>query len=400
MQLQLYSSQQTHHAKIDKSYSAKAYIANPDNNPELRKLTFEEASVHNIKILLIVTPFFVVLLPIAIIVKAICLCAKSEQHHWAKKMEAKKPLVLSVTVVSVSVTVYNSILSCCSVMYWTKYMNDPLYKYDRARNTAPVSVLFLSDLFSLVIFCLVIFKIACKKTAKTGKHKKLEEDFKKSTHEARRWYMILPFTILAPIVSYIAHSPYIVIAYLNDGHHAGSIFIYYTVVICIEYALGWIMFHSFLHSESAKSNSDECKCSCLRSCCTTCCLGFWSLAAFVFLTVITTVYFVIIPINKSISDAPDQLAGIYKSGGFLIASFIIYKIMSFFYYKSKLSSLEKAVLKRREPLKHSDENWNHKSDDEKLEEFYEVVVSIIPQINPENEYTSSSSQKTQTTTEF
>lgn len=59
-------------------------------------------------------------------------------------------------------------------------------------------------------------------------------------------------------------------------------------------------------------------------------------------------------------------------------------MISFFYYKSKPSSLEKAVLKRTEPLRQSDSNWNQKSDDDKLEEFYEVVVSIISQKHPEN----------------
>ena len=163
----------------------------------------------------------------------------------------------------------------------------------------------------------------------------------------------------------------------------------------MEYALCWIAFHphSFLHPKSAKNKIDECKCSC--SCCTTCCLGFWSFTTFICLTVIITVYFVIIPINKSISDAPDQLAGIYKSGGFLIVSFVIYKMISFFYYKSKPSSLETAVLKREKPLKQSDNNWDHKSDDDKLEEFYEVVVSIISQKHSKNESTCSSNQEPQ-----
>ena len=103
----------------------------------------------------------------------------------------------------------------------------------------------------------------------------------------------------------------------------------------------------------------------------------------------------IIPINKSISDAPDQLAGIYKSGGFLIVLFVIYKMISFFYYKSKPSSLEEAVLKREKPLKQSDKNWDHKSDNDKVEEFYEVVVSVISQKHTKNIYTSPPRQEPQ-----
>ena len=331
------------------------------------------------------------MLSVAVIGTVICLFARSKPNHWAKKMEAKKPLILSIAVVSVSVTAYNFTLSCCSVYYWRKYIDDPLYIYDRPRNTGPVTMLFLSDFFSLVIFCPIMAIISCrqyKKESKVLSYKNLEEGH--SVNKYIPWYVTLPFMIVAPILSYIAHSPYIVIGYLNDGHHAGSIFIYYTVVICLEYALCWIAFHphSFLHPKSAKNSSDQDYCSC----CMTCCLGFWSFAAFICLTVVITVYFVIIPINKSISDAPDQLAGIYNSGGFLVVSFVIYKMISFFYYKSKPSSLENAVLKREKPLKQLDNNWNHKSDDEKLEEFYEMKVSIISQKHSENESTSSSNQ--------
>ena len=50
----------------------------------------------------------------------------------------------------------------------------------------------------------------------------------------------------------------------------------------------------------------------------------------------------VIPINKSINDAQDQLAGICfgkGGGGVLIISFIIYKFIAFFYYKNKPSNL-------------------------------------------------------------
>ena len=62
-----------------------------------------------------------------------------------------------------------------------------------------------------------------------------------------------------------------------------------------------------------------------------------------------------------------------------MTSFVIYKMITFFYYKSKPSSLEEAVLSRKKPLKQSesDNNWKHKSDDDKVKEFYEMVVNIL-----------------------
>ena len=57
---------------------------------------------------------------------------------------------------------------------------------------------------------------------------------------------------------------------------------------------------------------------------------------FLFGLVITvTCYFVLIPINKAISDAPNRIVSIYQSGGFLIGSFIVYKVLRHFYTKSE-----------------------------------------------------------------
>ena len=53
------------------------------------------------------------------------------------------------------------------------------------------------------------------------------------------------------------------------------------------------------------------------------------------LVVVITCYFVLIPINKSISNAPNRILSIYQSGGFLIGSFIVYNILKYFYGKNK-----------------------------------------------------------------
>ena len=66
-------------------------------------------------------------------------------------------------------------------------------------------------------------------------------------------------------------------------------------------------------------------------------LVFLFLTIFVFLGLVVTItcYFVFIPINKSISDAPNRVVSIYQSGGFIVGSIIVYKILEFFYIKKK-----------------------------------------------------------------
>ena len=90
--------------------------------------------------------------------------------------------------------------------------------------------------------------------------------------------------------------------------------------------------------------------------------------------VILTCYFVIIPINRSISDAPNRLVGIYESAIVLIGAYIAYKA----FFKAK-KYLESSVISRDNPLtdKKSKDEWKSLSEEEKLAEFYDIIVDII-----------------------
>ena len=92
---------------------------------------------------------------------------------------------------------------------------------------------------------------------------------------------------------------------------------------------------------------------------------------------VLTCYFVIIPINRSISDAPNRLIGIYESAIVLIGAYIAYKA----FFKAKIY-LESSVVKRENPLtdplsKESKDKWEVMSDEEKLAQFYSAVIDII-----------------------
>ena len=148
---------------------------------------------------------------------------------------------------------------------------------------------------------------------------------------------------------------------------------YYTVLGYILFGVTWLFFHwcqhhGFSNQESTSETAagldidgetpgkkDEQTCYCCRLTCYVstatktadkgengkcCCVALMiSLCFAIFLllglVVVITCYFVLIPINKAISDAPNRILSVYQSGGFLIGSFIVYKVIAYFYSKKK-----------------------------------------------------------------
>ena len=334
----------------------------PNQANGFKAVTFNDVSPYNITVLVCCSYFVIVGLSIAVIVSIICLFTKSKQSHWKEKMEKRKPLICSVAVVAVFLVVYNFILSAISVWKYVQiYKEHPLYKFDQGLNAGTVSMLIILDSIILLVSIGILVASCCCKDNNTCP-----------------WNIVLSFIIFCPILSVIAHSPYIIIAYLNDGHHATSIFIYYTLVIGIGYGLCWVGFHphSIVRPKRTRQNNAELSNKELACAIFSFCLV---IVAYLFLVITITVYFIIIPINKSISDVPDRLAGIYQSGGFVIVSFILYKMITFFYEKSKTTGIEKAIVKWDSALNLREQNndWRNKPNDEKIDELYEAMLYII-----------------------
>ena len=82
-------------------------------------------------------------------------------------------------------------------------------------------------------------------------------------------------------------------------------------------------------------------------------------------------YFVLIPINKSISDAPNQLIGIYQSAVVIIAVFILYKTC----IHKKKKPLKRAITKYK--VDDGDTEWNKKTEKEQQEFFYTKLLTIV-----------------------
>ena len=339
--------------------SAKAY-----SEDSLKKL-FQRYSGRTTNII-ICTATFVVILSFAIIALILFSSFCTESYKKSKLLEKVKKnisAVFSLAILSLITIIYIICLAGSAVNFWQFHGEDELrrifHNFDENRNLIPLIVALTIDLLCLIAWILIVFistwrytkhcTVQCTNDACPNRQLQ-RANYKREachcitcTHDKpgpkcnhcqnctkchNDYIPILSLTVLCPIFCIIAHSPYIAIAYLDDGSHASSIFIYYSILGYVIFGLLWLFSH---WCESFKISSAKFGIEIPVSD-----LHFITLVGlgsviFLFLDLVVTIscYFVLIPINKSISDAPNRLYSIYGSGGFVIGSFIVYKILDF-----------------------------------------------------------------------
>ena len=132
----------------------------------------------------------------------------------------------------------------------------------------------------------------------------------------------------------------------------------------------------------------EPKCMCCTKClnsipgAATCFISATIVMILLFLSLLGVLafYFVLIPINMSISNAADRLVGIYQSFFVIVGALFAYKTL----FKSpEPSGIQEALIDRKKPLTDPEgaqgAQWASLSDKEKLNEFYGIVVDIVAQ---------------------
>jgi hypothetical protein len=219
---------------------------------------------------------------------------------------------------------------------------------------------------------------------------KLHQDDKQKTHDQQqrtydmqptddRIFYILALTVICPILGLLTHLPFIAIAYLNDANHAGSIFIFFTVVTIVEFLILELSFVSYfkLLEKTSQGTKTASNLSCNQSIksflvvlVVVICLLF-----FYFLLTISGCYFYYLPIVQSISRSSNQVIAVYQTILIFIGAFILYKM----------------VFKRSDPLvkalnqenvgnvisKSAMEEWEASNDREKLASFYSFVITDV-----------------------
>ena len=219
-----------------------------------------------------------------------------------------------------------------------------------------------------------------------------------------RLYTFLAISTLGPSLSLLIHLPYILIAYLNDASYASSIFIYYTIIIFIMFGaldlsygtcMGALKFREDHPLQGRDEDQDRllpqgerrtngCNPYPMFICGKTGIIITFIIAIPVFtililgLMVMITAALVVIPISKSLSDAPNRLFGFYQIVIVLVGAYFAYRKLF-----SKKPSLESVVEETEENI--FDDNgpsWGGLSNDEKLKDFYSHIMKIAGKIDP------------------
>lgn len=125
-------------------------------------------------------------------------------------------------------------------------------------------------------------------------------------------YYFLSLTALCFMLSSLMHAPYIAMAYLSDAHYASSIFIYYMMILFIEFGLLQYIFNTCF-------NKIQC------SFATVMILAIVSWFVLYGLIITVSFFFYFVPIKNLLSNAPNEAVLVYQSALVLAGAYITYK---------------------------------------------------------------------------
>ena len=154
----------------------------------------------------------------------LCVTTSHSNSKWIQKVSENGPAVASLAVVSFILNIYIIIcLALSAIRSWNdRVMNDADLNALFADcdgmciNLAPMIIALFFDILSFFDPCINFSFMHFNMWCKTYKSYAL---------------VVLSLTVFCPMFCILAHSPYIAIAYLNDGDHASSIFVYYTIPV-------------------------------------------------------------------------------------------------------------------------------------------------------------------------
>ena len=225
-------------------------------------------------------------------------------------------------------------------------------------------------------------------------------------------FTVVP-SLLGPLLGLISHSSYIAIAYINDSYYASSIFVYYVVIFFICFIAIHLTMRACLRTQlpdqeesnicnEILGNVDETRTV------TSCCLCpakekngqvthdyVWFLCPIVLsfllllflLSIVVTVicYFVIIPLNASVSGAPHQLIGFYQSVIIFLGIFITYKTVLHKKHGSLKHAIKNYQMKNEtDTINDAAAKWKDLPGDERITKFHEMVIDLVGHFHARN----------------
>ena len=390
MQLRIYIEQYHIRPSIDDTYQAEAV------NEDTLGALFEEKASQLIKIVIILQTLGVSLILVSIAMIAICtIKGKQGQRFYRVEIKHKPAINKQAILISASVNgtvflLYAVALDIAAIYYRSNSLLSDLETINHKDKIGrPFDILYNLPIV-VVVFdavaalpCIIMLFIVIVHFCYKGSDK--------NNYSICQLYKVI---LLGPMLSIAAHSPFIAIAYINDAYYAGSIFIYYVVILFACFAAVHLTMNACLKSIvledelniwnlifenccklKGKKNTENKSLEVRRKCSQTLCpiaIMFLMLFFILVAVVIVILYFIIIPLNGSVSGAPHQLFGFYQTIIIFLGIFITYKTV----LHKKHSGLKYAI-KKRESL-HTDV-----SDEDKRLKFYGMVIDLVEHFHEE-----------------
>ena len=276
MQLKAFIQRKSFNPMIDNTYSAKA-------GKSLQDILDNSNGDAVIPFIYAYHTFVFIL----IILLAILMPFVGNYHKlWLKKIKKiaehnidqyqKEALLISITLVSILITAYILILDMLALNIYIKNQKLNLFINDKLFHM-PVVIFVCDFLFTLlsVIFIIITFSCcccdskcySCKEKGYCPESCSYSSVRCRTSHSCKVYkehYFFLVLIILCQMIIFVTHIPFIVIAFLNDAYHAGSIFIFYAVSFLLLLSVIEVSYHTFKRMIPIKEN-EAIKLNCYNS---------------------------------------------------------------------------------------------------------------------------------------
>ena len=390
MQLKAYVQDQSITARFDESHAASA--VNDATFNETIKRYGQQESMETEYLAVTFSLVYPVIIPISMLVIIVLLitlfvCVRKHRHtgenqhtRFQKLTRRVRAGIISFVIISFARLVMIVGMDAAAVFYSedTTETEEIHHEKDRQHQilyNLPHVLLAYDSLFSATYIVIVIVATVSHFRAKPDQDKQLTSD---------RTYYILALTVVCPILSFFIHLPFIAIAYLNDANYAGSVFIFYAIVILLEFLILEFTFiscfrlpkSSQLVPETASRNKKLCfdrlnfANPLFMALVVVLCLFFLYL-----LLGISVCFFYYLPIVHSLSRSSNQIIVIYQTCLIIVGAVVMYKTVF-----RRTNPLIKA-LKRKEVMnivsKSGMEEWEANTDREKLADFYSFMITDV-----------------------
>ena len=401
IQLRIYVEQYDIRPSIDDTYQAEAM-----NGAALDHLFTEKAN-QLVNIVICIQTLGVVVIFIGIIVVVACTIKSNSMGKKTslikeikyKSAISKQTFLISISMNSFMFLLYAIAMDAAAIHYRNKTLfSDAKDELSHLAINILPSLPFVALVFDfvalfiyIIAFTIVLFYFCCQVESIKG----------------CSVFTVIP-SLLGPLLGLINHFPFIAMAYIIDSYYASSIFVYYMVIFFICFVAVHLTMRACLRSQlpTGQEESNICskilggvdktrnatigRCLCPAEsddkngkvihdyACFLCpvATSFILLLFLLSIVVLVICYFVIIPLNGSVSGAPHQLIGFYQSVIIFLGIFITYKTV----LHKKHGSLKSAIKNRKEALKkdtNTDTDWKDLPGDEKTTQFHEMVISLV-----------------------